>query len=118
MALSPLTGYVQVDGVAKTADQFSSSFRQIAVDRSNYTTEGEPLNSAGQKSGQFTCEGPYEGVIGISTGNVYAFTAGITALISATVNARVTEFEIFSDHQRGPRWRCTAEQTGAAVLNL
>lgn len=116
MALTGLTGYVTVNGAQITGDKFDTSRKQVVVDRSNFTTEGLPLNGPGQKTGEFVVEGPYEGILGVNEGSLYTFVFGITAVLFLAVQARVSEVNLTQDKNTGPRFRITAEQYGAATV--
>jgi hypothetical protein len=117
MALSGTSGYVQADGVAKSGDKWTFNGEQVAVDRANFTTSGEPSNAAGQRTGQITFEGPYEDApLGVDRGTVYTFKLGITAAIFLSVPGRVTNVTFSNDAKDGPRFSITAQQHGAANL--
>lgn len=116
MPLSGITGYVKVNGVKKTGDKWSADLNQQVVDRSNFMTEGEPSNAPGQRTGQITFEGPYEGVLGMERGIVYAFTLGNTAELGLVVNARVSAINFSNDKDSGPRFKVTAAQYGPATV--
>lgn len=118
MPLSGTSGYVNVNGVAKTADKWSGDLDQAAVDRANFTTAGEPSNAAGQRTGDITVEGPYEAALGILRGTVYTFRLGVTSLLYMDVPARVTRVSVNNDCKDAPRWRVTAKQYGAATLAI
>lgn len=119
MPLSGTTGYVIADGVTLSADKWDASLDQVAVNRANFTTAGEPSNSAGQRTGQISLEGPMEdGTVALVRGALVTFKLGLTDTLFVTVNARVTNFNPSNDSNDGPRFKVTAQQHGAATFNL
>jgi hypothetical protein len=118
MPLSGTTGYVLVNGVPKTASKWTASLKQAVIDRANFTTAGEPINSAGQRTGTITLEGPYEDTVGIVLGNLYTFVLGFTPQLLVQVQARVSDFTPSNDCADAPRWSLTAEQFGPSIALL
>jgi hypothetical protein len=116
VAISGTLGSVLVGGISKAGDKWSWSGDQAAVDRANFQTLGEPLNAAGQRTGEVTFEGPVEGVVGIERGLVYLFKLGVTNTIGVAVSGRVTNVTFTNDAKDGPRFSVKAAQFGAASI--
>lgn len=115
--LSGLTGSIKVDGTEKTADKWDADLDQAVVDRANFTTLGEPLNAAGQRTGQITMEGPYEGTLGVIRGQLYTFRLVMDNGVEITTQARVSKVKFTNDAKDGPKWVVNAAQYGAATVN-
>src|SRR5262245_3238094 len=117
MAISGVEGFVQAGGISKPCDKWTASLKQVVVDRSNFMTAGEPLNAAGQRTGDITIEGPYEAPIGIDRGQLVTLTLGISATpFAVVVTARVSDLTVNNDKDSGPRWSITASQYGPATV--
>lgn len=110
--LSGTLGYVKVNGALKPADKWSGDFDQAVIDRSNFTTAGEPANARGQRTGEMSIEGPYEGPMGIERGNLYVFLLGSTAGLFITATGRVSKISFTNDKDSGPRFSIKAAQYG------
>ncbi len=117
MAISGVSGFMLVNGVAKTADKWSADIKTNIVDRQNYTTGGVPINAAGQGTGDITMEGPYEGPLNITNGTIYTFFLGINTLgsVGLSVQGRVSSVQFSNDSNDGPRFRVQAAQYGPAT---
>ena len=118
MAISGVDGFVQAGGLSLKADKWTADLKQVVVDRSNFTTAGEPLNAAGQRTGDITMEGPYEGVIGVDRGQLVILTLGISQSqqLAVVLTARVSALNFTNDKDSGPRWSLTASQYGPATI--
>lgn len=119
MAISGIEGYVEADGTRLSADKWSASLEQTAVNRANFTTAGEPSNAGGQRTGTVDLEGPMEdGTVSLTRGAVVTFKLGLTDSIWLSVPARVTNFSPSNDANDGPRFKVTAAQHGAVTFHL
>lgn len=116
--ISGLEGYVLVGGVAVTADEWSAPLDQAIVDRMNFMTNGEPFNAAGQRTGQITFSGPYEGPIIVQRGTVYVFKLGFNTSFYVLINARIKNVTLSNKANDGPRFQIQAAQIGSAGLAI
>ena len=116
MPISGTQGYVLNAGVAIPADKWDADLNQATPDRSNFMTQGEPLNAAGQRTGSVTLQGPYEALIGFERGALATVGLGITADIAIVVVIRISNYKFSNDKDGGPRWQITGQQYGAATV--
>ena len=111
--LSGVLGSVRVNGLAVPGDKWTANFDQQVVDRSNFNTQGEPSNARGQRTGEISLEGPYEGPMGIDRGNLYDFTLSVVSgLLFLVVTGRVSNITFSNDKDQGPRFSIRAAQYG------
>jgi len=119
--ISGTEGSVKAGGVAVEASKWSASLKQAVIDRTNFTTSGEPRNAAGQRTGAITMSGPYSTTTalhakGIIRGQLVTFVLGITASLAITVQGRVEDVTHDQDKDAGSNWSISAQQYGAATV--
>ena len=90
MEISGTEGSIMVGVNAIEGSDWSADLDQAIIDRTNFTTLGEPLNASGQRTGSITMNGPVSTtssltLAGISLGLKVTFKLGITAAIFVTV---------------------------------
>src|SRR5262245_41554384 len=110
-------GYVRIGGVSKTASKWTADLKQVVVDRSNYTTAGEPLNAYGQRTSDITVSGPYEGPLQVVRGSLVDVVLGISADLFITVRMRVGGVQFTKDKDGGPEFTLTGNQYGPASVD-
>lgn len=116
MALGPLTAFVIANGRELPADEYDPDLRQAAIDRANFMTRGEPLTAAGQRTGEVSFGGPYEGTLILERGDLAVLVFGITATLGIAITVRVTSWKVSNTKEQGPRWRITGAQHGAVGI--
>jgi hypothetical protein len=119
--ISGVQGSVKIGAAVVEASEWSADLDQAVVDRSNFATNGEPLNAGGQRTGSITMSGPVSTtsdlvLAGITRGSVVAFVLGCAATVSLTVSARVSKVSYTNNKDDGPKWTVNGSQYGAATL--
>lgn len=119
--ISGVSGAILARGVALEGSEWSADLDQAVVDRSNFTTAGEPLNAAGQRTGTMSMTGPVSttsslAARGVARGAVVLFTFRVTAALGVQVYGRVSKVSYSNNKDNGPSWTVQASQYGPAVI--
>lgn len=119
--ISGTEGFVRVGGVAVEASEWRANLKQAVIDRTNFTTGGEPRNAAGQRTGTITMSGPRStttnlAALGITRGSLVTFVLGITASLGLTVVVRIADLDFSQNKDNGSDWSLSGEQYGAAAV--
>lgn len=119
--ISGTEGSVLAGGVALEASDFSWDGDQAVIDRSNYTTQGEPSNAGGQRTGNISMSGPVSTTTalaakGVTRGTLVLFRLRVTANLWVEVRGRVSKHNLTGSHANGNNWSIQAAQYGAATI--
>lgn len=119
--ISGVEGSVLAGGVALEASEWSFDGDQAVIDRSNFTTAGEPLNAAGQRTGAISMSGPTStttllGPKGVARGALVTFRLKVAANVWVEVRGRVSKFTINQNKDQGSNWSVQAAQYGPATI--
>jgi hypothetical protein len=120
--LSGVEGSILADGQALEAVEWSIDRDCAVVDRTNFTTNGLPLNAAGQKTGSISASGPVSttsqlAAKGIVEGALVTFVGVARASqCYASVRGRVSKITINNNKDNGPGWSLQASQYGEATV--
>ncbi len=119
--ISGTQGSVLAGGVALEASDWSWDGDQAVIDRSNYTTAGEPRNASGQRTGQISMSGPVSTTTalaakGVTRGTLVTFRLRVTDTLYVEVQGRVSKYNMTGSHANGANWSIQAAQYGAAAI--
>lgn len=114
-------GSATANGQTLEGSEWTFDGDQAAPDRSNWTTAGEPLNAAGQRTGTISMSGPVSTTSnltgkGVTRGTVVAFVLIAAGGIRITVSGRVTKVGYRQNKDNGTDWNITAQQYGSANI--
>lgn len=116
--ISGVEGSITAGGAALEASEWSADLDTAVIDRSNFTTAGEPVNARGQNTGTITASGPASTTTnlagkGITRGALVTFVLRMTANVAVTVQGRVSKISYSNSSSDGPKWTVNAAQYGA-----
>jgi hypothetical protein len=120
--LSGVEGAILADGQALEGVEFSIDRDCAVIDRSNWTTNGEPLNAAGQKTGSISASGPVSTTSdlqgkGVIEGALVTFVGVCRANANyVSVRGRISKITINNNKDNGPGWSLQAARYGAATV--
>lgn len=119
--ISGTEGSVLAGGVALEASEWTWDGDQAVIDRSNFTTNGEPLNAPGQRTGAISMSGPVSTTTalaakGVTRGALVTFQLRVTANLRVQVVGRVSKVNYKQNKDSGSDWVINAAQYGAATL--
>lgn len=119
--ISGVEGSCLAGGVALEASDWSADLDQAVIDRSNYTTAGEPSNASGQRTGSISMNGPISTTTalaakGVTRGTLVLFRLRVTVTLYIEVYGRVSKFNATGSHANGANWSVQASQYGAATI--
>lgn len=120
--ISGVEGSVLANAVALEASDWSFDRDCAVVDRSNYTTGGEPLNARGQRTGTMSMSGPTSttsalALKGVDVGSLLTFRFRATPLIWVEMRGRVSKINGTGNKDNGSNWSIQAAQYGAATVS-
>lgn len=119
--ISGVEGSVLVNGTEIEATDMSWDGDYAVIDRSNYTTAGNPYNAGGQHTGNISANGPIsritqlvaKGVVGRA---LLTFRLRVTPTIYVEVQGRVSKHNMTGSHANGANWTINAAQYGPPTL--
>lgn len=121
--ISGVEGSILAGGVALEASECSIDLDQAVVDRSHWGTAGEPLNAAGQRTGNLSASGPVSTTSnlvlkGVTRGTLITFRKRVNSLgtIFVQIQGRVSKVSLTNNKDDGPKWSIQASQYGPATL--
>lgn len=119
--ISGTEGSVLAGGVALEASEWSGDFDQAVIDRSNFTTNGEPANAPGQRTGSITMRGPVSTTTalaakGVTRGTLIVFRLRVTPNLLIQVAGRVGKCNWNQNKDTGSDWNVQASQYGPVTI--
>ena len=120
--ISGVEGAILANGVALEGVEFSMDRDCAVIDRSNWTTNGLPLNAAGQKTGSISASGTVSTTSdlqgkGVIEGALVTFVGVCKASqCYVSVQGRISKITINNNKDQGPNWSLQASQYGAATV--
>lgn len=119
--ISGTEGSVTGAGVALEASEWDFDGDQAVIDRSNFTTGGEPANAPGQRTGAISMSGPVSRTTalaakGVTRGSLVVFQLRVTANLMLQVVGRVSKCKWGQNKDTGSNWTVQASQYGPITI--